>query len=476
MPQNRSSAEQALNHPFVTRAYKQEAVPGICVPDPTYISPKGEIIPSMVIAPAPLNIPVHDMAYLTSVNMSAMNEGCTLRNLTPDDLGTTFDDIDTEELQKGGLIPRFDSGTTRAPKKTANRPKNNNITDLDKIEKKENAVRAKITYVQEDILAADSSAVSLPCSAWTDTGTDCQADVLKCDNISLPQLSTSIPVPLQAQVQIAVTSNATATSPSTGAVCFASYGGVSDTLHIHHQNIPLAGEHSVTNIKTRESKRKLSAVQQSTSTNEAATLPNKRNCKKKVNDDRGKEKGKEGERVKSTISKEVKEVVTTATSIAEKGTHSKAKMRLGDNFAAATATSLLDATKNASISVPNKRNGASKYTEVTGEKGAGEKGRGGRGERGGSRDFITEMEINAKTELDVKRGLASAAPAGVGVSDTRRCSKRDRSDTRHLQQQQQRQQQQQQMIVCGGEIESSFLSQEDSNTTVETASQGSCDW
>ena len=523
VPQNRSSAEQALNHPFVTRAYKQEVVSRISVPDPNYISPKGEIIPSMTIAPVPANLPANDTAYLTSVNMSGMNDASIPRKLTHDNLGTAFDDINVEELQEDGLIPRVDPGTNRAPKKAMNKTKNNNtnvnVNDRGKIDKKENIMKTKTTYVQEDILAADNTntTASLPCSGKTDAGVDSQSqvDALQCDSGSQPHPtasntntgSGSRSYQDKLQVQVDVTSTATSSSAATAAASVSSsvHGeSSSDVPRMHQQNIPQAQveEHSLTNVKTRESKRKLSAVQYSSiSTQDNATLHNKRNCKKKAIGDKSKEKEKG------------KEIVTATTSIGDKPTHSKAKMRLNDNITAtaAAATSHTDVTKKSNTSTQNKRNGAFKYTEVTGEKIAGEKekekgggGRGGgRGEKGVSRDHFADTvtdinttkntDVNVISELDMKKegvalggiGVGTGVGVGAGVIESRRHSKRERSDTKHtqqqlqqqqLQQQQHQQQLQHQMIVCGGDAESSFLSQEDSNTTVETASQGSCDW
>ena len=521
----------------------------------------------MMIAPVPVDLPGNDTAYLTSVNLSGVNEGCVLRNLTPDDLGTAFDDIDTEELQKGGLIPRIDPGTSRATKKTTNKTKNNHIIDRDKIDKTdkierieriENVQRVKNTYVQEDILAADNTntTVSLPRSAWIDADDGVQTNLLKRDDSNLPHLSTSTSVSTsnttsttvhvrdQVEVQVAVTATSTSIAP----LCGASHSIQPDvlTLHHHHQNIPQnipqnvpqVEEHSVTNVnvKTRESKRKLTAMQQTVAINDTTTIPQKRNMKRRSVDE--KEKEREGDGGRGGGSKEVKEVISTTHLIPEKGMQGKAKMRLGENTsssssssssnsssystssssssattaAVATATSQLEVTKRTTNSISNKRGVSSRYVEVTGEKGVGEKekgvgerGRGaggGRGEKGGSRDNITETETETetenkaenktesradmKTELDVKRSVNSGvtvtvagAGAGGGAGDNRRYSKRERSDTKYLQQQQQQQQQQQhhhQMIVCGGDTESSFLSQEDSNTTVETASQSSCDW
>ena len=547
VPQNRSSAEQALNHPFVTRAYKQDIGSRTCIPDPNYISPKGEVIPSMMIAPVPVDLLGNDTAYLTSVNLTGVNEGCVLRNLTPDDLGTTFDDIDTEELQKGGLITRIDPGTSRAMKKTANKMKNNHIIDREKIEKIdkidnieriENVQRVKNTYVQEDILAADNNntTVSLPRSAWIDADAGLQTNLLKRDDSNLPHLSTSVStskttsttghVHDQVEVQVAVPATSTSTAP----VCGASHIIQPDALTLHHnhqnipQNIPQVEEHSVTNVnvKTRESKRKLTAMQQAVAINDTTTVPQKRNMKRRSVDEKEKEREREGEGGRGGGNKELKEVVTATHLIPEKGMQGKAKMRLGDNTsssssssvtsfsaaaataAAAAVTSQLEVTKRTTNSIPNKRGVSSRYVEVSGEKGVGEKekgvgerGRGaggGRGEKGGSRDNITETEsekktenkteskaenrADMKTELDVRRSVSSSVTetvggAGAGGGDNRRYSKRERSDTKHLQQQQQ---QQHQMIVCGGDTESSFLSQEDSNTTVETASQSSCDW
>ena len=534
MPQNRSSAEQALNHPFVTRAYKQDIGTKTCIPDPNYISSEGEIIQSMMIAPDPVDLAGNDTVYLTSVNLSGVNEGCVTRNLTPDDLGTTFDDIDTEELQKGGLIPRIDPGTSRAPKKsTNNKMKYNHIIDRDKTdkldksertEKIENVQRVKNTYVQEDILAADNtnSTVSLPRSAWIDADAGVRTNLLKRDDSNLPHASTSITTTAsttgrvhdQAQVQVAVTATSTSIAP----VCGASYSVLPDahTLHHHHQsipqsipqNVPQVEEHSVANVnvKTRESKRKLTAMQQSVAVSETTAMPQKRNLKRRGIDER--EKEREGEGGRGGVNKEVKEVVSTTHVIHEKATQGKAKMRLGDNIsssssssyssssssssstaAAAIATSQSEVTKKITNSIPNKRGLSSRYIEVSGQKGVGEKEKGagerGRGEKGGSRDCITEIETenkaesrDMKTELDVKRPVSSSATVSVGGGgDNRRHSKRERPDTKCLQQQQQQLlQQQHQMIVCGRGTESSFLSQEDSNTTVETASQSSCDW
>ena len=319
-------------------------------------------------------------------------------------------------------------------------------------------------------------------------------------------------------VQVDVTSTSSSAATAAASLSSSVYGeGSSDALRMHQQNIPQNNpqvlvqveEHSLTNVKTRESKRKLSAVQSSsTATQDNASSHNNRNCKKKTIDDKSKEKekekGKEREKEKEKEGECMKNS-TTATSIGDKPAHSKAKMRLNDNVttaatATAAATSHTDVTKKSISSIQNKRNGAVKYTEVTSEKVVGEKdkekggGRGGRGEKGVSRDHLadtvteintntnTNSNVNVKSELDTKIGgvpgpTLGGIGVGTGVIETRRHSKRERSDTKHTQQLQQQQLQlQQQMIVCGGDAESSFLSQEDSNTTVETASQGSCDW
>jgi hypothetical protein len=97
VPENRSSAEQALSHPFVTRAYNHQNGLRSDSEHLTYISPNREQMPPVTVIPIAASNPPLEITDSEGL------ENSDFRHVTPDDLGTAFDDIACPERQKQGL-------------------------------------------------------------------------------------------------------------------------------------------------------------------------------------------------------------------------------------------------------------------------------------------------------------------------------------------------------------------------------------